>query len=86
MDEYHALAVAAVEALQLATRPKWTEIVAAIVGVAQCGLIAWGLLLMREAGQRRDRQLDRQDQLFDELLASSRLQRVGMEELLRRTA
>ena len=58
MDEYHALAVAAVESLQLANQPKWTEIVAASVGVAQCGLIAWGLWLMQKAGQRRDRQLD----------------------------
>ena len=71
MEEYHALAVAAVEALQAANQPKWTEWVAAGVGIIQCGLIAWGLLLMSRAGRRRDRQLDQQDRRLDALLERS---------------
>ena len=68
MDEYHVLAVTAVEALQAANQPKWTEVVAAFIGLVQCGLITWGLWMMGRAGRRRDRQLDQQDRRLDALL------------------
>ena len=42
--------------------------VALLVGIAQCSLIGMGLWQMREAGQRRDRQLDQQDRRLNELL------------------
>jgi hypothetical protein len=53
MDEYQALAVAAVEALQAANQPKWTEMVGAFIGIAQCGLIAWGISLMNKSNESR---------------------------------
>ena len=75
MGEYQALAVAAVEALQAANQPKWTEIIAALVGVAQCGLIAWGITLMRASNENRKVQMDLMIQ-----------QSKALERLLERTA
>lgn len=85
MDEYQTLAVAAVKALQAANEPKWTEVVAAGVGLVQCGLIVWGLWMMREAGERRDRQLDRQEQALEDIGAGIREQSAGIRALLERT-
>ena len=83
MDEYQALAVAAVEALQAANQPRWTEVagvvIAAFIGLAQCGLIGYGLWMMREAGQRRDRQLDQQEKALEDIGS-------GIRALLERTA
>ena len=79
MDEYQALAVAAVEALQAANQPKWTEVAAVIVSIMQCVLIIWGLVLMSRAGQRRDRQID-------VITEGLREQSAGIRALLERTA
>ena len=52
------LAHAAVAALQAATQPTWTDITTAfaavVVGATQCGLIAWGIRVMRDSNQSRD--------------------------------
>ena len=52
------LAQSAVAALQAATQPTWTDITTAlaavVVGVTQCGLIAWGIRVMRDSNQSRD--------------------------------
>lgn len=62
MDEYQALAVAALEALQAANQPTWTEVASlwstTVIGLLQCGLLFYGLRLMGQTGQRRDKQLD----------------------------
>ena len=97
MDEYQGLAVAAVQALQAANQPKWTEVasvvITALVGLAQCGLIGYGLWLMRQTGERRDRQLDRQEQALEDIGAGIREQSAGIraavagiERLLERRA
>lgn len=62
MDEYRTLAVAAVNALQAANHPKWTEVVAAAVGLAQCGLIAWGIWIMKRSSEFRDLAHERRHQ------------------------
>ena len=62
MDEYHALAVAAVNALQLANQPKWTEVVGAFIGLAQCGLITWGIWTMKRSSEFRDLAHERRHQ------------------------
>ena len=60
MDEYEAVAHAAVAALQAATQPKWTDVLAAVggvgVGLLQCGLIDIGLRRMGEATADRKAQ------------------------------
>ena len=81
MEEYHALAVAAVEALQLATQPKWTEIVAASVGVAQCGLIAWGIWVMKGSNENRAAMTEMMIQQTKTL----DIQTKALERLLERT-
>ena len=81
MEEYHALAVAAVEALQLATQPKWTEIVAASVGVAQCGLIAWGIWVMKGSNENRAAMTEMMIQQTKTL----DMQTKALERLLERT-
>ena len=97
MDEYQALAVAAVAALQAANQPTWTEVAsvvtAAVVGLAQCGLIGYGLWMMRQTGERRDRQLDRQEKALEDIGAGIREQSAGIraavagiERLLERRA
>lgn len=81
MDEYQVLAVAAVEALQLATQPKWTEIVAASVGVAQCGLIAWGIWVMKGSNENRAAMTEMMIQQTKTL----DMQTKALERLLERT-
>lgn len=49
-------------------------------------LIGGGLWLMQRAGQRRDKQLDRQEQRMEELLTGNRLQNQALERLLERSA
>ena len=56
------LARQAVAGLQAANSPSWTDvagvIVTGMVGVAQCGLIGWGLRQIGKASDDRNRQLD----------------------------
>lgn len=75
------LAQAAVAALQAATQPTWTDITTALaaVGVTQCGLIAWGIRVMRDSNQSRDATLTAlkdQSQVLADVGA-------GIQELLR---
>ena len=55
------LAQAGVAALQAGPPPNWAEIVAAVgggvVGLVQCGLIAWGLRQMGKASEERSQQM-----------------------------
>ncbi len=48
--------------------------VAFLVGIAQCGLIYYGLLRMEKTGQRRDAQLDRQAKVLEDIGAGIREQ------------
>lgn len=66
--------------------------VAALVGLVQCSLIAWGLWMMRGAGQQRDVQLTQQADQFATIgqaleRQGQALERQGrvLEELLRRS-
>ena len=56
------LAQAGVLALQVAALPNWAEIaavvVSGVVGLLQCGVIAWGLRQMGKASEERTVQLD----------------------------
>ena len=56
------LAQAGVLALQVAALPNWEEIaavvVSGVVGLLQCGVIAWGLRQMGKASEERTVQLD----------------------------
>ena len=56
------LAQAGVVALQVGPPPNWAEIaavvVSGVVGLLQCGVIAWGLRQMGKASEERTAQLD----------------------------
>ena len=56
------------------------------IGLLQCALIGGGLLMMHQAGQRRDRQLDRQEKVLEEIGAGIREQSAGIRALLERPA
>ena len=94
MDEYHALAHAAVAALQAATQPKWTDVLAAVggvgVGVVQCGLIYIGLRRMGEAAADRRAQHEETMATLHEASAAARRQHeesmVALKTLIERTA
>ena len=51
-----------------------------VIGLLQCALIAWGLSMMHKAGQRRDRQLDRQEKTLEDIGAGIREQSAGIRE------
>jgi len=53
--EFLQLARAAAAALQ---GPSWVEIAQLLVSGVGLGCIVWGLFQMREAGKRRDREID----------------------------
>ncbi len=76
MTEYEILARQAVLALQASNQPTWTDvagaIVSALVGLGQCGLIAWGLWRMGQTGARRDKQIDQQGKALEEMGAGIR--------------
>ena len=58
-DMTTAQAVAAlVQALNALSTPRWTDVVQAIVGLLQCGLIYFGLRQMSKVSEERNRQLD----------------------------
>ena len=50
------------------------------IGLLQCALIGGGLFMMYKAGQRRDRQLDRQEKILEEIGAGIREQSAGIRE------
>ena len=97
MDEYEALAQAAVAALQAATQPKWTDVLVAagsvgglVVGLLQCGLIYIGLHRMGEAAADRKAQHDESMATLHETSAAARRQHeesmVALKTLIERTA
>lgn len=74
--EFLQLARAAVVALR---GPSWVEIAQLLVSSVGLGCIVWGLFQMREAGERRNKEID---------VMAKALERQGevLAELLRRTA
>ena len=97
MDEYEALAQAAVAALQAAAQPKWTDVLVAagsvgglVVGLLQCGLISIGLRRMGEAAADRKAQHDETMATLHETSAASQRQHeesmVALKTLIERTA
>ena len=97
MDEYEALAHAAVAALQAAAQPKWTDVLVAagsvgglVVGLLQCGLIYIGLHRMGEAAADRKAQHDESMATLHETSAAARRQHeesmVVLKTLIERTA
>ena len=50
------------------------------IGLLQCAFIGGGLLMMHKAGQRRDRQLDRQEKVLEDIGAGIREQSAGLRE------
>ncbi len=87
MDEYEALAQAAVAALQAAAQPKWTDVLAAVggvgVGLLQCGLIYIGLHRMGEAAADRKAQ---HDETMVALQHQHEESMVALKTLIERTA
>ena len=97
MDEYEALARAAVAALQAANHPKWTDVLVAVgavgglgVGLLQCGLIYIGLRRMGEATADRGAQHEETMATLHEASAAARRQHeetmVALKALIERTA
>ncbi len=81
MDEYEALARAAVSALQAAAQPTWTDVLVAassvgglVVGLLQCGLIYIGLRRMGEAAADRRAQHEETMATLHETSAAARRQ------------
>ena len=65
----------------------WAQVFATlVVGLAQCGLIAWGLHQMRVSSQERNRQLDTQAETLGKIGQALDRQGEVLAELLRRTA
>lgn len=72
----------------------WAQVFATlVVGLVQCGLIAWGLWQMSQSGKRRDRAMDQQAETLGKIgqaldRQGAALERQGevLAELLRRTA
>ena len=66
MQEYQALAQAAVVALQAGATPTWAylagPVVAGLVGIGQCYLIARGINAMKESSEVRDKAHERRHQ------------------------
>ncbi len=87
MDEYEAVAHAAVAALQAATQPKWTDVLAAVggvgVGLLQCGLIDIGLRRMGEATADRKAQ---HEETMTALQHQHEESMVALKTLIERTA
>ena len=83
MEEYEALARAAVAALQAANQPKWTDVLAAVggvgVGLLQCGLIYIGLRRMGEAAA--DRKAQHEETMATLHVASTAAQRQHEESM-----
>ena len=97
MDEYEALAQAAVAALQAEAQPKWTDVLVAVgsvgelvVGLLQCGLIHIGLRRMGEAAEDRKAQHDETMATLHETSAAAQRQHeesmVALKTLIERTA
>ena len=94
MDEYEAVARAAVAALQAANQPKWMDVLAAVGGVGagllQCGLIYIGLRRMGEVAA--DRKAQHEETMATPHAASTEAQRqheesmVALKTLIERTA
>ena len=74
------------EAVRILAQPTWTDIagvlVAGLVGIGQCLLIAWGIKIMRDGNASRDaslKALETQGKVLGDIGA-------GIQELLRRSA
>ena len=65
----------------------WARVFATlVVGLVQCGLIAWGLRRMSIASEERNRQLDQQAETLGKIGQALDRQGEVLAELLRRTA
>ena len=87
MSGYEDVALRAVLALEAANQPNWVDIGGLIVGLAQCGLIHYGLRLMSQGSTERTTQLTAQ---HEENMATMKTQHeatmAALTELIRRTA
>ena len=85
--EFIKLAQAGVTALQAGPPPNWAEIVAAVgggvVGLVQCGLIAWGLRQMGKVSEDRNRQMSKSSEERTAQLDIMREESRGQLDIMR---
>ena len=81
------------EAVRILAQPSWTDIarvlVAGVVGVGQCLLIAWGIKVMRDGNPSRDanlKALETQGKALETQGKALADIGAGIQELLRRSA
>ena len=81
------LALRAVLALESMAAPNWVDIGGLVIGLAQCGLIYYGLRLMSQGSTERTAQLTAQ---HEETMTAMKTQHeesmAALTELIRRTA
>ena len=80
------------EAVRILAQPTWTDIagvlVAGVVGVGQCLLIAWGIKIMRDGNASRDanlKALETQGKALETQGKALADIGAGIQELLRRS-
>ena len=73
----------AVAVLQTLVAPNWVDIGGLVIGLAQCGLIYYGLRLMSQGSTERTAQLTAQ---HEENMAAHEETMTALTELIRRTA
>lgn len=81
------------EAVRILAQPTWTDIagvlVAGVVGVGRCLLIAWGIKIMRDGNASRDanlKALETQGKALETQGKALADIGAGIQELLRRSA
>ena len=88
------LALRAVLALESMAAPNWVDIGGLVIGLAQCGLIHYGLRLMSQGSTERTAQLTAQHEesmtAHEETMTAMKAQHeesmTALTELIRRTA
>ena len=76
------LALRAVLALEAANQASWAELAGVMVGFLQCGLIYYGLRLMEKTGVRRDKQIDQQGKVLEDIATGLREQSASLREVV----
>ena len=81
------LALRAVLALESMAAPNWVDIGGLIIGLAQCGLIYYGLRLMSQGSTERTAQLTtRHGETMTLMKSQHEESMTALKELIRRTA
>ena len=81
------LALRAVLALESMAAPNWVDIGGLVIGLAQCGLIYYGLRLMSQGSSERTGQLTAQhEETMTALKAQHEETMTVLKELISRTA